>query len=181
MSRRVMLLLESDYLRLSKESGAAWKRVVRAIISEYVDHDSGFNPRNPGKNVPRFLLNDVVRFWRTLCVDFAYKQWEQQGHKWGLRNIKLRMSRKLIFVKGLLMCMRHFQDEAVDSESLKGKLCAYAEAHPLPFIYDTLNPYTELHPHLVKLFAAYDTFLHRMNDKSLRDHLERLNRDTAYD
>jgi hypothetical protein len=27
-------------------------------------------------SAPRFLLNDIVRYWRTICVDFAGKEWE---------------------------------------------------------------------------------------------------------
>jgi hypothetical protein len=42
-----------------------------------------------------FSLNDIVRFWRTMAVDFASKQRDRAGEEWGLRNAKLRMSRKL--------------------------------------------------------------------------------------
>ena len=40
---------------------------------------------------PRFLLNDVVRYWRTICVDFEGKDARAGGdRKWALRNAKLR-------------------------------------------------------------------------------------------
>jgi hypothetical protein len=39
-----------------------------------------------------------------MAVDFASKQRDRAGAGWGLRNAKLRMSRKLIFASGLLVC-----------------------------------------------------------------------------
>ena len=39
-----------------------------------------------------------------MAVDFASKQRDRAGKGWGLRNAKLRMSRKLIFASGLLVC-----------------------------------------------------------------------------
>src|SRR4029077_15479746 len=102
-TQRILLLLESTPIG----SADAYQRVVRAVLGRYLDNDISFLTRSrSGKRykVPRFLLNDIVRYWRTVCVDYATKFRERQGAEWALRNAKLRMSRKLIFASGLVMC-----------------------------------------------------------------------------
>lgn len=76
--------------------GEEWPAINRAI-ARAIDTNKKLDKT---VKVPRFLLNDIVRYWRTVTVDFVEKQRGQAGHGWGLRNAKLRMSRKLIFATG---------------------------------------------------------------------------------
>src|ERR1700761_9165986 len=75
-TQRILMLLESRSIHGAGD--AAYGRVVRGILNRYVEQEvSNLNREKNRYKVPRFLLNDVVRFWRTMAVDFASKQWER--------------------------------------------------------------------------------------------------------
>lgn len=171
-------MLESERIDLGESgdsSGTAYSRVILGILERYISNDSAFHSDH-GKddNVPRFLLNDIVRFWRTMCVDFAYKQREQGGEKWALRNIKLRLSRKIIFVKGLLMCASGYQKPEVSIAELKSKFNEIVSLKPLDFIVDELIKYQIPDKWIIQLLSTYDKFLAMLNDDHLRGHIKDL-------
>jgi len=131
--------------------------------------------------VPRFLLNDIVRFWRTMAVDFAGKQRERGGDGWALRNIKLRMSRKLIFAAGLLMCFSCYTTLPVvtdgagkSTDILIQHLSPFIERPPLEILANALLQYSIPAQTVSGLLDSYDLFLECLNDMKRRDHLEKL-------
>jgi hypothetical protein len=70
---------------------------VRRYLSDYED---------PKKATPRFLLNDVVRYWYTIAVDYQAKRWEGSSTGWGLRYLKLLNSRKIGYAGTLVSLLR---------------------------------------------------------------------------
>ncbi|MFT3703099.1 MAG: nucleotidyltransferase domain-containing protein [Agriterribacter sp.] len=182
LSRRLLLLLESKKIEIKNgktNAITAYNRVMRGIISEYITHDSGFSASSGKENVPRFLLNDIIRFWRTMCVDFAFKQRTQGGKKWALRNIKLRMSRRLIFIKGLLLCYQSYLKES-DTVSIIEELDQSVRLTPLDLLI-TILVKESIDPKIIfEILDSYNEFLAILNDEETRQYLTDLKMEEAY-
>jgi len=182
MTRRILLLLEPLAIGKNDE---AFQRIITGIIGRYLEEETRLAAEKYYK-IPRFLLNDIVRFWRTMAVDFARKQREEKsGEKWGIRNIKLRMSRKLLFVSGLLTCFScsKLEIEDADKEKQKPKLIEhireYVQMPPLQvvarsFLEDNIGKEIA-----VSFFESYDKFLEIIHDARKRSVLEALTAETA--
>jgi len=140
--------------------------------------------------VPRFLLNDLTRYWRTVTVDFVYKQRAEAGRKWALRNAKLRMSRKLVFASGLLRCFFcHLDPDAAEARNALtapqndvSKLLEYLE-NQLSQVPLELLARAASRPFIKKasaksLFDSYNQFLAVLDDGEKRKELEELTEPT---
>ena len=93
-------LIESDWTRtttrnLTKAASASARvggSLERVSPSRVLGAGAGWlsGRRVKAYRPPRFLLNDVIRYWRTICVDYVGKERGGAGEKWALRNLKLR-------------------------------------------------------------------------------------------
>jgi predicted nucleotidyltransferase len=184
-TRRVLLLLESAAIGRDD----AYQRVLRSVLSRYLLEDRGFW-RGSQFRVPRFLQNDFARFWRTMAVDFAYKMRARAGKGWAIRNLKLRMSRKLIYVSGLLACFHcHFDYTPENWKSAQGSLDGqklvveyFTRVFQQTPIEITAGAFLRF-PHLSfaaeRIFGAYDEFLAVLTDDDNRRHLQMLTEEEA--
>jgi predicted nucleotidyltransferase len=188
-TQRILLLLESCAIG---ERTEAYERVIRAVINRYLEEDNHLLAHDAKKyRVPRFLLNDIVRFWRTMAVDFASKQRDRAGKGWGLRNAKLRMSRKLIFASGLLVCFSSNLDPdlqtqiSTDKSDIRLQLVNYIRDHvrmtPLEIVARSVERYGVPDSVAKELFGAYSEFLKILNDEDSRKALDSLRSEDSTD
>ncbi len=86
--------------------------IVNAYFRDYHDHVRDFRPV--------FLVNDILRFWKTLCLNYERKRNIQaetieKKHKNHVRNVKLKFSRLLTCFSTVipLVTMRQASPEEV--------------------------------------------------------------------
>ena len=203
LTRRILMLLESRPVSLSAADSSqdVWKAVIHSILERYFEEDAHFSASS-GRKVPRFLLNDLTRYWRTIGVDYAAKYLEQDGKKWAIRNAKLRMSRKLLFAVGMAFCfacqLKPPTPRQPDQDTLFGdyglaeqdatapfiaSAVAFAGTPPLEFLASFVDTFVADRAKRQKvsqqIFGSYDAWLTLLADDASRKTLEELSHDDA--
>lgn len=164
-TRRVLFLEES--VPLTGEDN--YDKLMNAIVGRYI-HD--FTDRTDEPRVPRFLLNDIVRYWRTITVDFQAKLWRDMLSSGGVRHVKLRSTRKIVFFSTIVsVFLSSLTNQPCTRDLLVGQfrmspqerilqLLAYVEECP------------ELSDPLARLFKNYDGVTEVLGDPICRDELQ---------
>lgn len=115
-------------------------------------------------------------------MDYATKRWQRSSKGWALRKVKLRMSRKLLFTKGMLLCFLCDQefagqpsedDPTLVSSPLLNICYEMSRRSPLELLAEVVWNYGNDDTARM-LFGSYDHFLKSMNDSETRDHLKGL-------
>jgi len=165
-------------------------------LERYFEEDVHFSSAKSKQRVPRFLFNDLTRYWRTICVDYAAKHRKQVGKQWAIRNAKLRFSRKLLFASGLAFCLSCELDPpnsihntlfGVSLDESSGpfitKARAFARTPALEFLAAFVDEFVQ-EPQkratiATNIFGSYDWWLVKMNDTNTRETLKNLNHGDA--
>lgn len=92
---RMLLLLESKAALNEAVYDLVVKKIVQAYFRDYEDHSDAFRPV--------FLLNDILRYWKTLCLNYENRRTPDQAASTdedkisdARKNVKLKFSRLLI-------------------------------------------------------------------------------------
>lgn len=147
LTRRMLLLLESRVVAGSDE----YERCFAQVLHAYLGH--GVRDYRP----PRFLLNDLIRYWRTICVDFEGKRRGAGGDdpKYASRNAKLRTSRKVLFAGGLLPVLLCNSKTAAEMPSFLTRQLAAPPVDRLAAAFISEGAFAEG----VRALGAYDRWI----------------------
>jgi hypothetical protein len=137
---------------------AAFEQLRCAMIEKYLEG------ARADHQIAHFLLNDIIRYWRTITVDYEHKIGEQQGKPWAIRNIKLAFSRKLLYASGLFsVAMTADRTAEVKRETL-------LELFSLPALDRIEAVCGEALARPIR--KSYDIFLEAIESPEKREHLD---------
>lgn len=150
---RLLLLLESRPVFGEKIYRGFVDGVVNAYFVDFHDHEKNFRPI--------FLVNDILRFWRTLCLNYENKRsWRQadpqaraKGH---LQNLKLKFSRLLTCFSAvaILAC----QEDGLTHNKAKNLLTLT----PVERVLSVAKAHGEVSGYLSEFLECYEWFLDKM-------------------
>jgi len=162
LTRRLLLLLEGEWLA----GEAHFKELRRELIERYV------SATKRDHQLALFLLNDMIRYWRTMTVDYMYKTTEA-SKPWAIRNIKLVFSRKLMYASGL------FSVAMTDDRSETAKSDVLEQLFSMPAL-DRMD-YICGDSRFSNAFKCYELFLSQIDNAEVRNRLKKIEADDHSD
>jgi|GEM_PF-1465723 len=162
---RVLMLTESRCLYN--------ETLYHQILSNIFDHYTKTSKEKKG--YPRALMNELIRYYRTVAVDYLYKV-EEINKPWALRNLKLRHSRKFWFFSTIALILHRFENpENVVYESLLEEMRS-------PPVEKLATIFLEKDKKdLITPFVFYNEFLEKINDTMIREQLNEIDYDARYE
>lgn len=160
ITRRILLLLEGEWLL--NETG--FHELRRKVLERYIPDTVG------REHLAMFLFNDVMRYYRTIAVDYEFKTSGSAAAKpWATRLLKLVFSRKLLYASGLFSIAKTYGEER------QGKIDILNELFSQPVIerMNAICGASRMRP----IVDSYNRFLEPLADSEKRTHLEGLNKE----
>ncbi len=157
-AQRLLILMEGRTIYNEEY----YKYIIDTILTRYLR----LVVEEPGKEA-LVLLNDVIKYFRSICVNVEFNFWNDES-KWGIRSIKLRHSRALIYA-GLLLLI-------LNSSKYGYEKIRYLYDHiyfsPIEKVY--LAYVDNEDSNFERLIALYNAFLSKLADDEVRRELKEL-------
>lgn len=148
---RMLLLLESKVLANEE----TYAQVLDQVLSQYFRDERGKSSYRP-----LFLLNDVLRYWRTLCLNYEELR-HDRDRPWWKKSINLKFSRMLtVFATVAVLTVQEVQSKA-DFRPM----CHLTPMKRLAYALDCLDD-ASLVARFREFLADYEQFLCWKEDES---------------
>lgn len=157
LTGRLLLFLESRPLL----GEGVYKRVIEDVVAaywrDYEDHKSDF--------VPAYLVNDILRLWRTFCVNYearTRRDPEEEKIKRKVKNYKLKFSRMLTCYSALLYLLHIFVKDGTVAPEDAVFMTQMTPTQRLEWLIDQGAPQGKCRP-IKDLLVEYENFLNLTN------------------
>jgi len=159
---RLLLLLESRFLLGSTAYRDIIEDVITAYWKDYEDHKTDF--------MPAFLANDVLRMWRTFCVNYEARTQSSPPERRAVRrlmNYKLKHSRLLTCYSALLYLLVVYAKNRTVSPTDALHMISLTPTERLEWLMSQPN-LSDSRPAIENLITFYEQFL-QLTDASKSD------------
>ena len=151
LTARVLLLLESRSVLGEVVYDESIEGVLQAYWRNYDSHRDDF--------VPGYLVNDILRLWRTFCVNYEARTQEEPDEKQAkrkLKHYKLQHSRLLTCYSGLLYFLAEFRLRGTVSLEAVREMTRLSPLGRLDWIAERLPDASE---DVARVKKSYEDFL----------------------
>lgn len=154
---RMLMLLEGRPIVGSGVFASIRSDIIASYWAEYSSHKEDF--------IPAFFANDILRMWRTFCVNYEARTRSlprDQQTKREIKNYKLKHSRMITCYSAIIYLLAIYRAKgAVDPESALF-MCSLTPLERLEAVRD-MAEYKYLYQHINVLIEMYERFLEFTN------------------
>ncbi|WP_458424931.1 nucleotidyltransferase domain-containing protein [Methylorubrum extorquens] len=161
LTSRLLMLLESTPLL----GEGVYKIVIDDLLEkywrDYADHKDDF--------VPAFFGNDILRLWRTFCVNYearTEREPEDLKKKGKIKNYKLKHSRMLTCYSALLYMLEVYREKKSFDPDDARHMVSMTPTQRLEWLIENSKS-SEAKEQLTELLTLYDEFLKSTSDEKL--------------
>ncbi|HYL77815.1 MAG TPA: nucleotidyltransferase domain-containing protein [Bryobacteraceae bacterium] len=154
---RLLLLFESCPLLETGVYHETTEEVITAYWGDYEGHKNEF--------MPAFLANDILRLWRTFCVNYEARTAREPAEamaKRKLKNYKLKHSRMLTCYSALLYLLAVFREQRTVGLTDAVSMIRTTPTERLEWLLQQTTM-THAHDRTRKLLEQYEHFLQATN------------------
>lgn len=153
LTSRLLLILESRAIEEGHIRDVAIKSITQAYWADYERHEHEY--------IPAFLTNDILRLWRTFCVNYEARtkglSAERRMEK-KIKNLKLKYSRMLTCYSAIIYLLDEFTKHKTVSMEAGILMAAKTPIERLRYVQSS-NPTKQIKTAIDDIVDRYESFL----------------------